>query len=110
MKIRAVGRFGDKRPERENFGFFPVRRSAEVVARSPWLLAISAGLQAAENVGRGRSGGGKGTGVQRSLNLWGPPWRGRETGVQLRMSNLARLTEKSIAQVSFDRVAGRYVC
>ena len=41
-------------------------RSAEVYARSPRLLAISARQNPAENVGRGRTGGGRGTGIQRS--------------------------------------------
>ena len=63
---RTVGRFGDKRVERENFGPQSVRRSAEVYARSPRLLAISALQNPAENVGRGRIGGGRGTGIQRS--------------------------------------------
>ena len=47
----------------------PGDRSAEVCARSPWLLAISARQNPAENVGRGRTGGGSATGIQRSPNL-----------------------------------------
>jgi hypothetical protein len=46
---------------RENFGAEQARRSAEVCARRPWLLAISARQNPAENVGRGRTGGGRGT-------------------------------------------------
>ena len=39
-QICTVGRFGDKPPERDEFGFRPARRSAEVFARSPSLLGL----------------------------------------------------------------------
>ncbi len=42
-QIREVGRFGDKRAERENFGVQPAHRSAEVSREEPPLLAIQRG-------------------------------------------------------------------
>jgi len=47
----------------------PRLRSAEVFARRPWLLATSARQNPAENVELGRTGGARGTGIQRSPNL-----------------------------------------
>ena len=48
-------------PERENFGSPPVRRSAEVFARSPWLLGISSALKSQRRMlVAERTGGGRG--------------------------------------------------
>ena len=47
-------------PRERISGLERVRRSAEVYARSPWLLAISARQNPAEKIGRGRTGGGRG--------------------------------------------------
>ena len=80
-KNRAVGRFGDKEPERENFGCRAVGHSAEVCARSPRLLAISTGQNPPENVSRGRIGGARGTGFQKVSELIGRQLGlGREAG------------------------------
>jgi hypothetical protein len=42
-----------KRPERSNFGAQPACASAELFARSPWLLRFSGRSQPAQNVGCG---------------------------------------------------------
>lgn len=42
-------------------------RSLEVCAQSAWLLGFYAARKPAENVARGRTGGGRGTGIQHSL-------------------------------------------
>ena len=44
-------------------------QSAEVSREGLWLLVISPRQNLAENVGRGGTGGARGTGIQRSLNL-----------------------------------------
>ena len=51
-------------------------RSAEVCARSPWLLGFYARSQPAENVGRGRTGGGRCAEIQGSLGAASHPAKG----------------------------------
>jgi len=65
-------RFGDNRL-RERISDFDGLTAVRRFSRyAPPSLAISARQNPAENVGRGRTGGGRGTGIQRSPNLLAP--------------------------------------
>ena len=66
-QIGEVGRSGEKMSGESEFPTQTARRSPEVCARSAWLLGFCARSEAAENVARARTGGGRGTGNKPSL-------------------------------------------
>jgi len=88
--IHVVGRFGDKRAERENFGPSPLRCSAEIYPRSPRLLAISAFQNRAENDRRIKTGGEGGI----------------RTQVRSRLNDTYMLPNKTVSVFILLRVSG----